>query len=220
VIDSNTSPYIDAGDPNSPIGLEPFPNGGRINMGAYGGTSEASKTYFGKPLCDTIIAGDINGDCKVDIIDLEILMNHWLEDNAPGSEIINGVEFRVQTDKTFYKQGESVKIDFTVKNLTNEVVHIVCYKAPEFNLLVQKDVLSVWRFYNGLYLPYLPDIKLNAGEFNGISHSWDMKDDYGYLVGPGTYEIVGEIYTYLFDPDNPGLTQVRIPITISPKTDP
>ena len=42
--DDVTSPCIDAGDPTSPIGLEPSPNGGRINMGAYGGTSEASKS--------------------------------------------------------------------------------------------------------------------------------------------------------------------------------
>ncbi len=42
VIDDVTSPCIDAGDPNSPVGDEPFPNGGIINMGAYGGTSEAS----------------------------------------------------------------------------------------------------------------------------------------------------------------------------------
>ena len=41
-----TSPCIDAGDPNSPIGDEPFPNGGVINMGAYGGTAEASKSYL------------------------------------------------------------------------------------------------------------------------------------------------------------------------------
>lgn len=40
--DDVTSPCIDAGDPNSPIGHEPFPNGGIINMGAYGGTEEAS----------------------------------------------------------------------------------------------------------------------------------------------------------------------------------
>ena len=46
VIDDVTSPCIDAGDPNSPIGLEPEPNGGRINMGAYGGTAETSKTYY------------------------------------------------------------------------------------------------------------------------------------------------------------------------------
>jgi len=67
--DEMTSPCIDRGDPGSPIGHEPFPNGGRINMGAYGGTAEASKSYFGLPLCETIVAGDINGDCNVNYLD-------------------------------------------------------------------------------------------------------------------------------------------------------
>jgi hypothetical protein len=44
VPDEVTSPCIDAGDPNSPAGAEPEPNGGRVNMGAYGGTGEASKS--------------------------------------------------------------------------------------------------------------------------------------------------------------------------------
>ena len=79
--DDVTSPCIDAGDPNSPIGYEPFPNGGYINMGVYGGTSEASKSYFGMPICETIVAGDINGDCKVDELDMEIMMLHWLEEH-------------------------------------------------------------------------------------------------------------------------------------------
>lgn len=43
VEDNVTSPCIDAGDPLSPAGDEPEPNGRRINMGAYGGTAEASK---------------------------------------------------------------------------------------------------------------------------------------------------------------------------------
>ena len=43
-IDSQISPCIDAGDPNSPYLLEPQPNGGRINMGTYGNTSQASKS--------------------------------------------------------------------------------------------------------------------------------------------------------------------------------
>jgi len=42
VIDQRSSLCIDAGDPGMPVGLERFPNGGRINMGAYGGTPEAS----------------------------------------------------------------------------------------------------------------------------------------------------------------------------------
>ena len=45
VIDDVTS-SCDAGDPNSPVGDEPEPNGGRVNMGAYGGTAEASKSYI------------------------------------------------------------------------------------------------------------------------------------------------------------------------------
>jgi len=80
VKDTATSPCIDAGDPNSPVGDEPFPNGGRINMGVYGGTAEASRSYFGEPVCETIIAGDINGDCKVDFTDWAILTAHWLEE--------------------------------------------------------------------------------------------------------------------------------------------
>jgi hypothetical protein len=77
--DEVTSPCIDAGDPVSPIGLEPFPNGGFVNMGAYGGTAEASKSYFGTPVQETIVAGDINGDGEVDQTDLDILALHWTD---------------------------------------------------------------------------------------------------------------------------------------------
>ena len=79
VQDDVTSPCIDAGDPNTPIMYEPFPNGGIINMGAYGGTAEASKSYFGDGVCETVITGDLNGDCRVDTMDLAILLNHWLQ---------------------------------------------------------------------------------------------------------------------------------------------
>jgi hypothetical protein len=80
VQDDVTSPCIDAGDPMGPIGWEPFPNGGFVNMGAYGCTPEASKTYFGGPVCETIVAGDINGDGQVNRADLEIMALHWTDD--------------------------------------------------------------------------------------------------------------------------------------------
>lgn len=40
--DDATSPCIDAGDPTMGPSAERAPNGGRINMGAYGGTRQAS----------------------------------------------------------------------------------------------------------------------------------------------------------------------------------
>jgi|GEM_PF-684741 len=49
VTDAVTSPCIDAGDPASDYSSEPDPNGGRVNMGAYGNTAEASKTYIPPP---------------------------------------------------------------------------------------------------------------------------------------------------------------------------
>ncbi len=42
--DQLTSPSIDGGDPGDPVGGEPVPNGDIIDMGAYGGTAEASKS--------------------------------------------------------------------------------------------------------------------------------------------------------------------------------
>ncbi|MHC4556934.1 MAG: C10 family peptidase [Planctomycetota bacterium] len=78
--DEVTSPCIDAGDMSAPIGFESFPNGGIVNMGAYGSTAEASKSYFGTEVCETIVAGDINGDCKVDFADFALMAAHWLQE--------------------------------------------------------------------------------------------------------------------------------------------
>ncbi|MCP4260778.1 MAG: hypothetical protein GY774_25115 [Planctomycetes bacterium] len=44
IVNDVTSPCIDAGDPITPVSVEPLPNGDIINIGAYGGTSEASKS--------------------------------------------------------------------------------------------------------------------------------------------------------------------------------
>ena len=82
VVDDITSPCIDAGETMSPIGHEPFPNGGIVNMGAYGAAAEASKSYFGKPPCETIVAGDVNGDCIIDFRDVGIMALHWCEENT------------------------------------------------------------------------------------------------------------------------------------------
>jgi hypothetical protein len=43
VLDAVHSPAIDTGNPDSDYSNEPAPNGGRINMGCYGNTAEASK---------------------------------------------------------------------------------------------------------------------------------------------------------------------------------
>jgi len=76
-LDDITSTCVDAGDPADSVGLEPYPNGGRINMGFYGGTLYASKTG----ICTAFPAGDVNGDCITNLEDLAILCSGWLTCN-------------------------------------------------------------------------------------------------------------------------------------------
>ena len=63
--DSASSPCIGKGDPNSSTMREPSPNGGRVNMGAYGATPQASKTAQAAP-------------------ELTGLAAHWKLDEAEG----------------------------------------------------------------------------------------------------------------------------------------
>ena len=103
VIDVNTSPCIDAGNPGSSTGSEPIPNGNRINMGAYGGTATASKSPGNwRNIADLTNDGSVNGrdfaafasfwsdsgpelpadmdrNLVVDFIDLMILADNWLQ---------------------------------------------------------------------------------------------------------------------------------------------
>ena len=90
VIDAVTSSCIDAGDPNSDYWAEPWPNGGRINMGTYGNTPEASRGC-GSIYDLQVIAADWlqsdsvtdiipfpDGDGIVDLRDYAFLFEHWL----------------------------------------------------------------------------------------------------------------------------------------------
>jgi len=83
VNDTLDSPCIDAGDPCSPIGVEPNPNGGIVNQGVYGGTAEASKSPSGivEPICIDYPTMDFNKDCKVDFEDFAVFALNWLECN-------------------------------------------------------------------------------------------------------------------------------------------
>ncbi|HPJ57992.1 MAG TPA: right-handed parallel beta-helix repeat-containing protein, partial [Kiritimatiellia bacterium] len=56
--DTTSSPLLDAGDPEGGAGEEPEPNGGRVNIGVWGGTEEASKAPATAPWLKTVSFGD------------------------------------------------------------------------------------------------------------------------------------------------------------------
>jgi hypothetical protein len=93
VRDGETSPCIDAGDPSQPLGDEPtlvpndpsdVPAGNtRIDVGAFGGTAEASLAPPG-----WMLRSDVNNDRLVDWLDLAVIAGSWLAaDPGPGSDL-------------------------------------------------------------------------------------------------------------------------------------
>jgi len=81
IMDDVTSPCIDSGDPNSPVGDEPEPNGGRINMGAYGGTAEASMSLT--EIITIYIQWLGHASVKVWTEDVVVYVDPWLLSDSP-----------------------------------------------------------------------------------------------------------------------------------------
>ena len=169
VQDEVTSPCIDAGDMASPIGFEPFPNGGIVNMGAYGGTTEASKSYFGQPVCETIIAGDINGDCTVDFADFAIMAAHWLEDNTPTSAVTTTYQFLPDKSTVVVYGGRSGSSTFSVEGQFQLTVD---YNAGSASL-DQVDTINVWGDSMGdiFHMTELVGIVVNDTKINFLLES-------------------------------------------------
>ncbi|MBN2589977.1 MAG: right-handed parallel beta-helix repeat-containing protein [Sedimentisphaerales bacterium] len=82
--DKVTSPCIDAGDLNTNIGDELWPHGKRINMGAYGGTSQASMS-----LSNVGDARDMNNDDSITWDDVLLLIDKWNSNDVPLKEDFN-----------------------------------------------------------------------------------------------------------------------------------
>jgi hypothetical protein len=104
--DDVTSPCIDAGDA-SDIGWqsELWPHGGRVNMGAYGGTPQASLSLntVGNP-------ADLNHDDAVDLIDWSLWADDWMDERVlldsdfDGSNIVDSNDLGIFLDNWLWAQ--------------------------------------------------------------------------------------------------------------------
>ncbi|MHC4743829.1 MAG: hypothetical protein ACYS8Z_18085, partial [Planctomycetota bacterium] len=71
VLDKVSSPCIDMGDPAIEPSAEPMPNGGALNIGAYGGTKYASMSEWP-------IFSDYDRSGRTDFKDFAVFCGEWL----------------------------------------------------------------------------------------------------------------------------------------------
>ena len=80
VLDEVTSPGIDAGDAGIDASEEPSPNGGIVNIGAYGHTEYASRSMQAEIRGTWPLRMDCNLDGIVNLVDFACLAEEWLKE--------------------------------------------------------------------------------------------------------------------------------------------
>lgn len=180
------SPCVDAGDPFSDYSNEPEPNGGRVNMGAYGNTWEATTSEL----------VDRDGDNMRD--DCEIKHFGSLDrdgsGDADGDGLADGQEYRhlsdpnnPDTDGDTLPDGEEVSLgtDPLLRDTDNDGTPDAREVQQGTNPLDWTDAFTVLDFYieeGYLYITY----PTNPGyEYSLYSSNWP-NGPFGFTVGAYT----------------------------------
>jgi len=143
------------------------------------------------------VAGDINGDCKIDFLDLRIMALHWLwpggDTPVNSNSIVEGcIEYYMQTDKSVYRLGENVEMLYRVTNLGDEDVTFWFGNLQQCYFEVNDGETLVWGWPKQTQ-PAISCFTLGPGQWASYYKLWSMLSDSGVLIIPGTYYVSGEL---------------------------
>jgi thermitase len=194
VIDAVHSPCIDTGNPVSDWSGELWPHGMRINMGAYGGTAQASMS-----LSNIGDIRDLNGDDLVNWDDVLLIADNWNSEDIPSKEDLNR-NGRVDVNDLIFYYGNwsadannAVPVFDTLDNQVGSVGSLLSFPVTAND----NDDDSL--LYTAFGLPE------GAAFFENV-FSWTPSQ-------PGTYNIIFVVS------DNKSLNYITITITIAANTE-
>ena len=211
--DTIHSPCIDTGDPNSDWTAELWPHGKRINMGAYGGTPQASmsqstvgniadldndgdldcndvKLFSEKWLYQQVLlAGDLDRNGDVNFIDFSILGNEWYKENV---EL--GMTYTISPCNMSLSAVEELATRFTIKVKGNYIYFEdkmkanCCATKLELIMAVYKDQIIICEKEYGGYCRCICDypVTANFGPFKPGTYILGVYEDSGSLIGTTT----------------------------------
>ncbi len=134
ILDRVSSPCIDSGDPSADPLDEPIPNGRRINIGAYGGTVQASMTPDPLP-GQAFNPNPVNGVVWVDI--------HAKLSWNPGSDaVLHDVYFGTENPPPFASSQTTTQFD--PGRMGNDTVYY--WRVDETDNEGNKTVGAIWMF--------------------------------------------------------------------------
>ena len=132
-IDSAISQAVDGGDPASDYAAEPDPNGGRVNLGAYGNTSEAHVTEAAQPSVDGDVSITFPYGTTQPKVSFVLGGDEGVEYNATVtiSCSTNGTDFVVTKRLYGYNNGDSIDVVLPVAFVSGDSLFVrVVVSAP------------------------------------------------------------------------------------------
>ena len=123
----------------------------------------------------------------------------------PNSIIQDGIEYYFQTDKSVYDLGENVEILYRVTNVTENPIYIGMVLNCEYGwcnfIITDDDNTDIWQHLRVIPPCGFRRFHLPPHGSKEYQRSWDMISDNGtfgdydddYPVGPGLYNIMGEL---------------------------
>ena len=134
ILDRVSSPCIDRGDPRADPLDEPIPNGGRINIGAYGGTVQASMTPDPPP-GQAFNPNPVNGAVEVD-------RNAKLSWNPGSDAVLHDVYFGTENPPSFVSS--QTETQFDPGRMNSDTLYY--WRVDETDSEGNKTVGALWTF--------------------------------------------------------------------------
>ena len=135
------------------------------------------------------------------------------------SNIVDDIEYYMQTDDSVYNLGEDIEMLFRVTNLREEDVTISCSRLPEFDFWVLQNEQIVWSLIDWFQW-YSPSVEILSGQSEDLIYTWDMIGNDENPVDIGTYNVVGLMYNEPWNDfyyGNYVPSEVAVEITIVPE---
>jgi hypothetical protein len=183
------SPGIDAGDPNLPYDNEPWPNGERIDMGAYGNTPQATrsrdgliplgfttlqKKRTGRTIFEYELAVVVNNSNAYDMTCVQLQLKDWdgaVLSVSDDSVVIDTIPAQVTATST-----DTFKIVVDRSQLidSSRLTWELAYYVPVYGQQVQQATLSMLlSAIDAVPGDITGDGKVNFDDFVVLSQQWD-----------------------------------------------
>jgi len=166
VLDDVISPCIDGGDPNADYFNEPKLNGGRVNMGAYGGTAYASMKEM------RWVHSDINHDGWVNMIDFAVLAKNWLKYEPGTSNLPPEVSIIMPQDGDRFECEETceetIEIEANAWDIDGSIVKVEFF-ADGSKIGEDNDGADGWKTYWQNYTPSVHYLTAKATDDDGAT---------------------------------------------------